>query len=140
MKIILAIILACAVSVLLSFILEYLYEKRVYKELKYINHYLRVLKKESILIRHKGKSFFITVDRKIADPVYVYTLYINDELVLDAYALNHGATDSRQLEYSDKRSQFEINRLQRLAFKKLKHLYYDEYLKIDFSYTSFYKD
>ena len=140
MKVILIILAVCLVGYIGSIVHEYFYERHIYRELKFINRYLFLLEKDNVFIRHKGKAFIINVDYFINDPVYRYKLYINDELVLTAYALNHGAYDSRQLEYNHKRSELEINKLSHLAFKKLKRMYYDKYLKVDYNYTSFYED
>lgn len=138
MKILDYILMVIVIGVTFSYIIEYLKNKITYKFIKRINWYQKALGKEDILIKHKGKSFVIVVDYLIDDPIYKCLLYINEELCLTGIELNHGNTNSRQLEYNHKRSETEINKLIRLTYKKYKNLYYEKYIKIDYSYESFY--
>lgn len=119
---------------------EYLNKRRVYNQLKLIHRYLKIMDMDDIMIRHKGKVFYIVADSLTEDPIYKKLLYVNEELVLTAYELNHGNTNSRQLEYNHDRSEYEVDKLQRLAYKKLKRIYYEKYLKVDYSFKSFWED
>lgn len=140
MRIIDIIGLGVLAGVIGSRVWEYLKKKRVYNQLKYMHRYLKILNMDDVMLRIKGKVFYIKVDSIIKDPVYKKLLYINKELVLTAYALNHGNNDSRQLEYNHDRSEYEVNKLQKLAYKKLKRMYYEKYLKVDYSFKSFWED
>lgn len=119
---------------------EYLNKKYVYSQLKLIHRYLKIMDMDDIMIRHNGKVFYIVVDSLPEDPIYKKLLYVNEELVLTAYELNHGNTNSRQLEYNHDRSEYEVNKLQKLAYKKLKRMYHEKYLKVDYNFTSFWED
>ena len=134
------IVLGVIAGIIGSILHEYLNKRRVYTQLKLIHRYLKIMDMDDIMIRHKGKVFYIVVDSLPEDPIYKKLLYVNEELVLTAYELNHGNTNSRQLEYNHDRSEYEIDKLQRLAYKKLKRLYYEKYLKVDYSFKSFWED
>lgn len=140
MRIIDIIGLGVLAGVIGSRLYEYLNKRRVYNQLKLIHRYLKIMNMNGIVIRHKGKVFYIAVDSLPEDPVYKKLLYVNEELVLTAYELNHGNTNSRQLEYNYDRSEYEVDKLQRLAYKKLKRMYYKKYLKVDYSFKSFWED
>ena len=140
MKILDYILMVIVIGVTFSYIIEYLKNKITYKFIKRINWYQKALGKEDILVKHNGKSFVIVVDYMIDDPIYKCLLYINEEISLTGIELNHGNTNSRQLEYNHKRSAREIDKLLRLAYRKLKKLHYEKELKIDYSYTSFWED
>ena len=140
MRIIYIIGLGIIAGIIGSRVHEYLNKRRVYNQLKLIHRYLKIMDMDDIMIMHKGKVFYIVVDSLTEDPIYKKLLYVNEELVLTAYELNHGNTNSRQLEYNHDRSEYEIDKLQRLAYKKLKRLYYEKYLKVDYSFKSFWED
>lgn len=140
MKILYYILTVIIFGISFSYILEYLKNRIIYKRLKAIFYYQKLLNKDDILIKHKGKTFRIVVDYLVDDPIYKCLFYINEELCLTGIELNHGDTNSRQLEYNHKRSEKEINKLIKLTYKKYKNLYYEKYLKIDYSYESFYDD
>ena len=140
MKILNIVILSIPIGIIGNYLYEYLHNRITCNRLKLIHRYQKILNIEDIMIRHRRKTFYIVVDYLIDDPIYKCKLYINEELCLTGIELNHGNTNSRQLEYNHKRSAREINKLLRLAYRKLKKLYYEKELKIDYSYTSFWED
>lgn len=140
MKILGYILIVIFISIVFSYVTEYLKNRTIYRRLKRINWYQKSLGKNDILIKYNNKSFVIIVNYLIDDPIYKCLLYINEELCLTGIELNHGNTNSRQLEYNHKRSESEIDKLIKLAYKKYKNLYYEKYLKIDYSFTSFWED
>ena len=119
---------------------EYIRKRVTYKRLKLINRYQRITACDRVLIKHKGKWFEIVVDYFVNDPIYKCKMYINEELVLTGIELNHGKTNSRQMEYNHNRSEAEINKLLKLAYNKMKKKYYNQELKIDYSFKSFWED
>lgn len=140
MKILGYILIVIFISIVFNYVTEYLKNRTIYRRLKRINWYQKSLGKNDILIKYNNKSFVIIVNYLIDDPIYKCLLYINEELCLTGIELNHGNTNSRQLEYNHKRSESEIDKLIKLAYKKYKNLYYEKYLKIDYSFTSFWED
>lgn len=140
MKILNYILIVVIISITYNCVAEYLKNRINYRRLKRINWYQKALGKNDVLIKHNNKSFVIIVDYIIDDPIYKCLLYINEELCLTGIELNHGNTNSRQLEYNHKRSESEIDKLIKLTYKKYKNLYYEKYLKIDYGFTSFWED
>ena len=140
MKILNYILIVVIISITYNCVAEYLKNRINYRRLKRINWYQKALCKNDVLIKHNNKSFVIIVDYIIDDPIYKCLLYINEELCLTGIELNHGNTNSRQLEYNHKRSESEIDKLIKLTYKKYKNLYYEKYLKIDYGFTSFWED
>ena len=136
MKLLDIIVLSIIIGIIYSYVWEYLHNRIIYNRLKYITRYQKRFKKDDIMIRHKGKVFYIVVDYLIDDPIYKCKLYINEELCLTGIELNHGSTNSRQLEYNHDRSWIEIDKLLKLAYKK----YYKQYTKVDYSFKSFWED
>ena len=130
------------IGVIGSKLYEYLNKRRVYNQLKLMHRYLKAMDMDDIMIRYKGKVFYIAVDSLPESPRHIYKklLYVNEELVLTAYELDHGNTNSRLLQYNHNRSEYEVDKLQRLAYKKLKRMYYEKYLKADYSFKSFWED
>ena len=140
MKILNYILIVVIISITYNCVAEYLKNRINYRRLKRINWYQKALGKNDVLIKHNNKSFVIIVDYIIDDPIYKCLLYINEELCLTGIELNHGNTNSRQLEYNHKRSESEIDKLIKLTYKKYKNLYYEKYLKIDYGFTSYWED
>lgn len=140
MKILNYFLIVVIISITYNCVAEYLKNRINYRRLKRINWYQKALGKNDVLIKHNNKSFVIIVDYIIDDPIYKCLLYINEELCLTGIELNHGNTNSRQLEYNHKRSESEIDKLIKLTYKKYKNLYYEKYLKIDYGFTSFWED
>ena len=140
MKILNYFLIVVIISITYNCVAEYLKNRINYRRLKRINWYQKALGKNDILIKHNNKSFVIIVDYIIDDPIYKCLLYINEELCLTGIELNHGNTNSRQLEYNHKRTESEIDKLNKLTYKKYKNLYYEKYLKIDYGFTSFWED
>lgn len=134
MKLFLIIVLSFLAAWIISCIYEKVSNKNICKKLKLINRYLIKLKEKEIAVMYNGKILFVTVKSAIEDPVYKKLFYINDELVLTAYELNHGSTNSVQLEYSEIRYDREINKIIKLTLKKLKKSYYNKHLKINYDY------